>query len=295
MMPIVLRRAMRAWAALVALFLWPSVGCTAEGTGLTLRPTEQREDLWTIRCLTLEGQNRFRTAKNFEQALKKVKGLDPKLVQVFHGESSSAVYYGRYQRRYDAARRQESFKPDPLPDLDLIRQLSLTVEDRPVWPFALAVLDSSPTVPSGNPAWDLNNVDGYWSLQIGVFYNEGEMRQRRRAAEQYCKILRDQGEAAYYHHGAVNSSVCVGVFPKEAIVEFQREDPLTGVVRSTSKIVAPRMLALQKKYAINLHNGHKVYEIIHDQATGQKERFAHPSFPVKLPRADKLPAPQPRG
>jgi hypothetical protein len=291
MMPIVLRRALRLGAVLVALCLWPSAGCTAGQTGLTLRQTEPKEDVWTIRCLTLEGPNRFVTAKNFEQALKKVKGLDPKLVQVFHREDSSAIYYGRYKRRYDAAARKESFRPDPLKDLNLIRQLSLTVEDRPVWPFALAVLDTSPTVPSGNPAWDLNNVKGYWSLQIGVFYNEGEMRERRRAAEEYCKILRERGEAAYYHHGAVNSSVCVGVFPKEAIVEFQREDPLTGVVSSTSKIVDPRMLALQKKYPVNLHNGHKVYEIIHDRDTGQKERFAHPSFPVKLPRADMLPTP----
>ena len=86
MMPIVLRRALRLGTVLVGLCLWPSTGCNAKGTGLTLRQTEPKEDLRTIRCLTLEGPNRFVTAKNFEQALKKVKGLDPKLVRVFHRE-----------------------------------------------------------------------------------------------------------------------------------------------------------------------------------------------------------------
>lgn len=277
-----------------AVLLLPAAGCTAvdDSNGVKPRPMEEpaRKEIWSIRCLTLEGPNRFQNARNFEEALKKVPDLDAHLVQVFHEETDSALYYGRYERRYDSVRDKELFKPDPLPDLELIRKLSLTVDGRPVWPFALAVLDTWPASRKGQAAWDLNNVDGYWSLQIAVFYNEGEMRERKEAAEKYCRLLREEGVEAYYHHGTVNSSVCVGIFPKGAIVDIQREDPMTGVQKATSKIVDPRMLELQKKYPHNLHNGHRFYEIVHNPRTGERERVEYPSFPVKLPRADWIPS-----
>ncbi len=250
------------------------------------------EDIWAIRCLTLRGSNRFKLSDSYAGALKKVSGLKPKLVQVFHEEGETVVYYGRYKQRYDAKTGTESFRPDHLRDLDLIRHLSMSVHDpaagtRMVWPFQLATMGTLPVGRGSHPDWLLTNAPGYYSLQVGVFYNSEHMRRRKYAAEEYCKLLREQGWEAYYHHGPVNSSVCIGAFPEEAIQTFQKQNPLTGIIHVTAKIVDERMLALQTKYAFNLHNGSKFYQISRDLKTGKKMRDPHTSFAVEIPRRDR--------
>lgn len=247
------------------------------------------EDIWAIRCLTLQGPNRFQLANSYADALRKVAGLKPKLVQVFHESGETAVYYGRYRRQYSAKTDTESFRPNHLRDLDLIRHLSMNIRDpavgsRPVWPFQMATMSTLPVGRGSHPDWLLSKAPGYYSLQVAVFYDTGEMRRRKYVAEQYCKLLREQGEQAYYDHGSVNSSVCIGAFPEEAIQTFQKQDPLTGIIHVTSKIVDERMLALQRKHSFNLHNGSKFYEIIRDPKTGKKLRDPHTSFAVEIPR-----------
>jgi len=246
------------------------------------------EDTWAIRCLTVEGQNRVKRADNAAEHLRHVKGLKPKLVRVIHDRTASVVYYGEYELHYSAFRKKEYYKPDPQKDLDLIRSLSMEVNDpafgrRTVWPFSLATLETLPIKSDVPPEWQLRNARGYYSLQVAVFYNTDGMRQRKTAAEQYCKLLREQGEEAYFDHGAVHSSVTIGTFPREAIQAFERTDPMTGRVQVTQRIVDEKMLALQKKYPYNLHNGRKFYEIVHDKKTGEKQRIPHTSFPVIIP------------
>lgn len=278
------------WLTLLVLLV---AGCDVPGGGVTLRPKAgSDEDVWAIRCLSLRGPNRFRLAQNYADALKKVAGLRPDLVQVFHEADESTLYYGRYRRVYDARKQTESFRPDHLRDLNLIRQLSMNVQDpvvgsRVVWPFGLATMDALPTGRGEHPEWELSKAPGYYSLQVAVFYNTGEMRRRKYAAEEYCKLLREQGEEAYYHHGSVNSSVCIGAFPEEAIQTFQETDPLTGIIRVRSKIVDERMLALQRKHPHNLHNGSTFYEVTRDPRTGQKYRDPHTSFAVEIPRPER--------
>jgi hypothetical protein len=84
----------------------------------------------------------------------------------------------------------------------------------------------------------------------------------------------------------VNSSVCIGAFPKEAIRTFEKVDPLTGILHVTSKIVDERMLELQRRYPHNLHNGSTFYEIVRDPATGKTYRDPHTSFAVEIPHAE---------
>jgi hypothetical protein len=259
------------------------------------QPTED-EEVWAIRCRTLSGANRFQLARNYAEALKKVDGIKPDLVQVFHEADESTVYYGRYRRVYNAKSGAESFQPDHLADLELIRHLSTNVPEpvlgsRVVWPFRNATMDTLPMGRGQHPEWHLSNAPGYYSLQVAVFYNTEGMRRRKYAAEEYCKLLREQGEEAYYHHGPVNSSVCIGAFPKEAIQTSQRQDALTGIIRVTSKIVDENMLALQKRFPHNLHNGSTFYEIIRDPKTGKEYRDPHTSFAVEIPRAEQGAAP----
>lgn len=257
-----------------------------------MQSSGEDEDVWAVRCLTLRGANRFQAAQSYVDALRMVAGIKPDLVQVFHESGETTIYYGRYRRRYDAKSNTEVFRPSHLGDLDLIRHLSLNVQDpavgtRTVWPFQLATMGTLPIGRSAHAQWRLSKAPGYYSLQVAVFYNTEGMRRRKYAAEEYCKLLREQGEQAYYHHGAVNSSVCIGAFPKEAIQTFQKQDPLTGIIRVTAKIVDERMLALQRRFPHNLHNGSIFYQITRDPRTGKKYRDPHTSFAVEIPRAER--------
>jgi hypothetical protein len=256
-----------------------------------MQPSAEDEDVWAIQCRTIHGPNRVQLARSYAEALRKVDGIKPDLVQVFHEADESTVYYGRYRRRYDARSGEESFRPNHLRDLDLIRRLSLSTPDatmgsRTVWPFRNATMDTLPTGRGRHPEWYLTRAPGYYSLQVAVFYNTEGMRRRKYAAEEYCRILREQGEEAYYHHGVVNSIVCVGAFPETAIQTYENVDSYTGIIHVKSKIVDEKLLALQRKYPFNLHNGYKFFETIHDPRTGKKIRDPHTSFAVKVPKPE---------
>lgn len=273
----------RVWpAGFFAIAALCLVGCESGGR-ISGFGQSSSEEMWGIRCITLNTPDRYQRGEAYAKALKRVAGLEPNLVQVFHEEGETAVYYGRYRRVYgtDASAR---FKPNHLRDIETIRSLRFQGDD--VWPFILASMDVLPTYRSHRPSWNLENVDGYWTLHVAVFYNTATMRSRRTAAEEYCQMLRDRGEEAYFHHGTVNSSVYLGTFPKGAVTEVQRENPMTGEVVTTLKIVEPALIALQKRYPHSLHNGHKFYEIVRNRRTGAVDsRLEAPSFPVVMPKA----------
>ncbi len=243
------------------------------------------EEVWAIRCITLTTPDRMQRAKSYADALKKAAGLKPELVQVLNDEDGSAVFYGRYQRAYGPAGESERFTPDNLKDMEVIRSLRLAGAE--VWPFLLASMDVLPTYRSTHPEWNMAEAEGYWSLHVAVFYNTETMRSRRSAAEEYCALLRQAGEEAYYHHGPVNSSVYVGAYPKEAVTDVRREDPLTGRVQNVSRIVDPRLLDAQKRFPTSLENGHTMNEITRGADGTVKERIPTPSFVVIMPKAQR--------
>jgi hypothetical protein len=269
----------------LALTLIAGGGCeNGGGAGMELHGDEE---VWAIRCATLTGPERFTQADNLATALKTVKGLRAELVQVVHEDDGSTIYYGRYRRRYGETNPKRQFDPSHLKSLEIIR--NLVVQGARVQPFMLASMDVLPTFDSAHPEWDLTTVDGHWSLQVGVFYNTKTMRSRRSAAEQYCAVLRARGEDAYFHHGVVNSSVCIGIYPVGAVTEVRRENPFSGDVTMISRIADPQMLAAQERYPVCLHNGHEMHEVIRDPKTRQViRREPYPSFPVLLPRAQAL-------
>jgi len=266
-------------------------GCKAPGSADWLGgsgPATDEEDVWAIRCLTFSGPNRFQQADNCAEHLRHVSGLRADQVLVIHDRESSSVYYGRYRRRYDPKSGRETFDPDPHRDLELIRSLSMRVDPArygqpEIWPFRLATIETLPARPGVPAEWLLENAPGVYSLQVAVFYNTEGMRRRRYAAEEYCRMLRREGEEAYVHHGTSKSSVCIGAFGEDALQTFQETDPLTGRVTVRQRIVDPQMLALQKKYPYNLHNGYRAYQVVRDPRTGQTRREPHYSFPVRIP------------
>jgi len=240
------------------------------------------DEAWAVRCVSLTGPRRHDAANSYAAGLRNVPQLNPDLVGVIETSDASVIYYGRYARRFKGD-TPESFAPNPAGDLDLIRQLSMSVGGQVVWPFQLATLEALPSAQSDIARWELTRAPGYYSLQIGVFYNTEGMQQRRFAAEEACKLLRRQGEEAYYHHGPAMSIVCVGAFPKDAIQETRAADEFSGRLQFRSRIVDERMLALQRKHPFNLHNGAKFYDVTRNPRSGEKQREPHYSFPVTIP------------
>lgn len=253
---------------------------------------DRSDDVFTIQCLAFQGADRGHRAKNCVDSLKKASGIKNSNIFTIERDNETVVCYGRYTRTFENRSGKEIYKPDPQPDIQKIRNLSVDVMRDGVkaadWPFRLAALVELPPPPSKHPEWELKVAKGYWSLQVGVFYNTPDMQSRRFAAEEYCRLLRERGEEAYYDHGAVHSCVFVGAFPKEAIQTFSRKNPLTGVQEVSSRIVDEKMLALQRKkeFQYNTENGMIMYDISQDPKTGEKKRDAHTSFPVIIPRPE---------
>lgn len=280
----------RHLVALLAPLLTLS-GCEATGPASTSAgpaKTTVDEEVWAIRCITLQTPDRFQQAEAFADALQKVAGLKPSLVQVVSDEDGTAVFYGRYKRVYGTSGPTDQYTPDPLKDLETIRTLRVSAAE--IWPFILAAMDLLPTYRSRHPEWDLNDVqDGYWALHVAVFYNTDTLRTRRTAAEEFCAVLREQGEPAYFHHGPTNSYVYVGVYPEPAVATIRKDNPLSGQVTFTRRIVDPQMLAAQERFPHTLHNGHTLVDVQRNPHTGEvTERVPLPSFPVVIPKAERL-------
>ena len=276
------------------LLLWAFFGCATSTAAAALSLASEDEAIWAIRCDTLRGHDRVQAAKKRAEALKRIRGLKAKLVQVVHTDQESIVYYGRYRRQHDPIKQTTHYRPDPLPDLELIRSLSMKTPDpttgaqRDIWPFIYATLEELPTGKQQNPEWDLSRADGYWSLHVAVFYNEGPITNRKFLAQEYCRELRKEKKVeAYYHHGPVRSSVYIGLFPKEAVQNMKEIDPLTGVPTFKNKIVDEKLLALQRKFPYSYQNGKKVNELMRDRDSGEIIRIPFKSFIVKVPRAEQ--------
>jgi hypothetical protein len=218
-----------------------------------------------------------------------VGGLKADLVQVLADDDGTSVYYGRYKRRFSGGTKEERWEPDAKRDLELIRKLQ--PQGTSDWPFLLATMTVLPTYRASSPEWDLNNADGYWTLHVAVFYNTETMTSRRRAAEEYCRILREQGEPAYFHHGTSNSSVYVGAFPKSSVQAVKQEDAVAGQVTTVNRIVDPKLRELSERFPHSLHNGHEMYEVLRDPKSGEvQDRIPTPSFLAVMPKARQLEA-----
>jgi hypothetical protein len=269
--------------AVTLAFGWVATlaGC-AQGE-LTFLGPRGGDEIWAIRAITTVGGDHARSAEAYADALRKVDGLRSRLVRIIHDSVTSKVYYGRYLREYDVQTGNATFKPPHRDDLRVIRGLTLGAGGSR--PFAMALPELLP-IPSTHPEWDLTRqTTGHWSLHVAVFYNEGRMNQRRKAAEDYCSELRRQGELAFFHHGPVKSSVCIGLFPESALKTMTKTDRRTGTPISGTVYADPRLAALQKKFPNNLENGHIINRIVRDPVTQQiVRRTANESFVVRVPQ-----------
>ncbi|MBK9119590.1 MAG: hypothetical protein IPM18_08305 [Phycisphaerales bacterium] len=262
-------------------------GGTASGGGLL--GGSPAEEIWSIRCITLTGPQRHALADQYLEALRRVNGLRRNLVSVVHDDDGAHVFYGRYRRVYAPDGTPVGYEPDVSRDLRFIQELALqTSLAQEVLPFRLASMDVLPTFRSSHPEWNLEDADGHWSLHVAVFYNTHDFQTRRSAAEEYCRLLREAGEDAYFHHGTANSSVYIGTYPAGAVRTLREQDAFSGESRTRMVIVDERMRAAQQRFPESLQNGHRFSEVVTRRGRdGRMERITlpSPSFPVVIPKA----------
>ena len=67
--------------------------------------------------------------------------------------------------------------------------------------------------------WDVVNAKGKYTLQIGIFYNTPTFHARKEAAEEYVKLLRQDGFPAYFRHEEARSFVFVGDFDESDMIK----------------------------------------------------------------------------
>jgi len=218
---------MRRLAILLAL---AAAGCQYGGVRSSWSLGKPKGEEWTILCAGLDGPDRVRQAEAFAEELRKGQGIRPADVRAVHGPRTSQLLYGTYYRQIDPD-TGKLLVPDNLrSDLRLVQGGTPGQGGR----FFGARAISSPTSDVGNPAWELSNSQGTYTLLVAVFENTADFYDRKAAAAAYVHELRGKGYEAWYHHGPLISEVTVGSFGPEAMVEQQRvgsrrESQNTGV------------------------------------------------------------------
>ena len=264
-------------ASCAAVALLGLAGCTQGSSGGGNLFGGDGGEKWSILCLRSSGPQHAQQIDSLADSLRRVNGLNPRAVRVEHTPTSSALYYGTYAKQYDAQKKVSRFPPDFTRDIRLIRSLALGNQR----PFLYAEPELIGTKNIGPPEWDLRRAPGDFSLQVAVFYNQGEFQQREEAAVQYCEMLRKEGIEAWYYHGQTGKSiVCVGHFPSSAVVTTPEGNREFGPE-------IKEMIARKEEFRYNLVNGYK----IRSRTPSGETRYA-PSFLVAIPKQGE-PRPEP--
>ena len=174
------------------------------------------KETWAIRCRELRGEGHRRQADGLARMLGQVAGLDPKKVRVVSDGAGSAVYYGAY-RKIESPDGRLVFPEQLGRDMDLIQRMTST-QGRP-FAYATPELIGQGTSGDDPEPWLITRAKGTYTLQVAVFYDTPTFNQRKEAAAQYVKVLRDEGFVAYYWHGPRKSLVAVGDFGESDIIE----------------------------------------------------------------------------
>ena len=135
---------------------------------------------------------------------------------VVSGERRSVLYHGFYTTFEPDLDAREAARAQS--DRRAIERLVLTnAAGDKVKAFPRAVFQTLERPdPAAPPEWDLKNATGYWTVAIATYTDPAL---RKRAAVESVADARRRGVEAYYFHDDVQSFVCVGTWPREAIKE----------------------------------------------------------------------------
>lgn len=182
----------------------------------TARATEaDAEPKWTILCAVFSGQDHAAQARAAKDYVSKLSGL--RGFYLIQSADRTELNFGQYPDLDERAKTDRE---------TLARLTNAANNDKVFRAVLLQPLDGDdPVAPK---EWDLKQAKGYWSLQIASFRDDPK---RKQAAVDLVNKYRKDGFEAFYHHGPLISSVCIGAYPINAVnceeVVIMR-DPLTG-------------------------------------------------------------------
>lgn len=235
-------------------------------------PAESTQDAdgetWAIVLQTFSQADH---AARAEAAVKAIASRWPPLRQAYVRQigGGSAVLLGAFTGPTDARAKSQ---------LDEVKKL---VDGR-ARPFAMAMLTRYETNAGAMGTFDLRRVrerypnqNPLYSVQVAVWSDLGSgelsLGEVKRHAESYCKQLRTRGVEAYVFHdgGTKTSSVCVGVFGRDAY------DP-----RST--LYSAEVEAVLRRFPQHLVNGEPLM-LPYDKSDPTKLRAQPPTL-VEVPK-----------
>ncbi len=232
-------------------------------------PGRPKGETWTILCLETVGDDAAELVDSLAIGLRAQKPLRADLVRVDHDADQHRILYGEYVRAYSPERAEADFPPELRRDMDYIRQLY----SGGGYPFLHArPVPLEPPAATGPGEWDLTRASGDYTLLIGVY---SEIPERRQAAEQHVRALREQGEEAYYYHDAAKSHVCVGTFAASQMTPTERGVP---------RIDDPRFVEIKQRYPHFSYNGRYISNITRDARGEVASRTRQPTRLVQIPR-----------
>ena len=205
------------------LLLLTGIACRTAPSVTKNEPPQPRQSAfgskgspWTILCLEMRGPYGMENVERIAETLRNTPGI--KATDVFYIDEADEMvrlYHGLYYRKTDRKTGKRS-KPRKLrKDLDTIKHLGTKSGD---YFFLRARTVRLPTKDAGNPAWNLANIDGAYSLQVAFFEPTDEFWDFKATAAEYCAVLREKGFEAYYFHTEASSCVTVGIFQEDAVV-----------------------------------------------------------------------------
>lgn len=276
-------------------------------------PIPPADARWTLFCKTFEGPARVEESKLAREAL--VKQTGDNNWYLIHGENESTLTFGFYRNvelegtegkdKKDAERARED------------RKRIMAMQDaggRTLFRTCFFVPADAPG-DDGPAEWNILNApkEAFWTLLIGKYIDNPD---RKKAAVDAVRLLRQQGVEAFYYHTARMSVVYVGQWPEASILyeepdtshipegegvmlierpidpraprtQIDENGQVVHIVAPTLTIQDPTVNEMMKKFP-NFHtNGEVLGKRVKDPLTKKEHIELETSVLARVPRREK--------
>jgi hypothetical protein len=223
-------------------------------------PKTSDEVQYTILLQTFDGGSHIEQSNYYlTQTQKLARWKDLFLV---HKEGHSELYRGKYKTQASAIKDLKEAKEYRSPANIVV--------------YPQAIVLPLPGKEVGPPEWNLKNAEGDYTVVVANFYDvpEGGYYGRKQHAVEYCRQLREQGELAFYHHGASQSAVSVGLFSEAEADALKKSRP------------SPKIQNIIDRYKYLAVNGYSEKHWDKNPRTGQLEKMPSKPYVAHIPQGD---------